>query len=55
MDEHAFPPMGFAVAQLGCSLHMYMPSFVEIGPVVLEKKIFEGFIPYMDMAAIFVM
>ena len=29
-----------------------MPSFVEIGPLVLEKKIFEGFLPYMGMAAI---
>ena len=28
---------------------------VEIGPVVLEKKIFEGFLPYMGMAAILVM
>ena len=24
----------------------FMPSFVEIGPPVLEKKIFEGFLPY---------
>ena len=32
-----------------------MPSFVEIGPPVLEKKIFEGFLPYMGMAAILVM
>ena len=32
-----------------------MPSFVEIGPLVLEKKIFEGFLPYMGMAAILVM
>ena len=31
-----------------------MPSFVEIGPPVLEK-IFEGFLPYMGMAAILVM
>ena len=23
-----------------------MPSFVEIDPPVLEKKIFEGFLPY---------
>ena len=22
MDEHAFPPAGFAVARLGCSLHL---------------------------------
>ena len=32
-----------------------MPSFVEIGLPVLEKKIFEGFLPYMGMAAILVM
>ena len=32
-----------------------MPSFVEISPPVLEKKIFEGFLPYMGMAAILVM
>ena len=30
-------------------------SLVEIGPVVPEKKIFEGFLPYMGMAAILVM
>ena len=33
----------------------YIPSFVEIGPPVPEKKIFEGFLPYMGMAAILVM
>ena len=33
----------------------FMPSFVEIGPPVLEKKIFEGFLPYMGMVAILVM
>ena len=27
----------------------------EIGPPVLEKKIFEGFLPYMGVAAILVM
>ena len=32
-----------------------MPSFVEIGPPVLEKKIFERFLPYMGVAAILVM
>ena len=32
-----------------------MPSFVEIGQPVLEKTIFEGFLPYMGMAAILVM
>ena len=33
---------------------LHILSFVEIGPTVPEK-IFEGFIPYMDMAAILVM
>ena len=32
----------------------YIPSFVEIGQPVLEKKIFEGFLPYMGVAAILV-
>ena len=32
-----------------------MPSFVEIDQPVLEKKIFEAFLPYMGMAAILVM
>ena len=31
-----------------------MPIFVEIGQPVPEKKIFEGFLPYMGMAAIFI-
>ena len=31
----------------------YIPSFMQIGPV--EKKVFEGFLPYMAMAAILVM
>ena len=34
---------------------LHIPSFVKIGPPVLEKKTFEGFLPYMVMAAIFVM
>ena len=33
----------------------YIPSFVEIGLPVPEKKIFKGFLPYMGMAAILVM
>ena len=35
---------------------IFMPSFVEIGPPVPvpEKKIFEGFLPYMGMEAILV-
>ena len=32
-----------------------MPSFFEISPPVLEKKIFAGFLRYMGMAAILVM
>ena len=32
---------------IGWSRQGYIPSFVEIGPPVLEKKIFEGFLPYM--------
>ena len=33
----------------------YISSFVEIGLPVPEKKIFEGFLPYMRMVAILVM
>ena len=40
---------------MGRSPRCYIPSFVKIGPPVLEKKIFEGFLPYMGMAAILVM
>ena len=32
-----------------------MPSFIEISPLVQEMKIFEGFLPYMGMAAILIM
>ena len=40
---------------MGRSPLCYMPSFVEIGPLVLEK-ISEGFfLPYMEVAAILVM
>ena len=34
---------------------LYIPNFVEIGPLVPEKKNFEGILPYMGMAAILVM
>ena len=37
------------------SPHCYIPSFLKIGPPVLKKKIFEGFLPYMSVAAILVM
>ena len=40
---------------MGRSPQCYIPSFVKLGPPVLEKKIFEGFLPYMGMAAILVM
>ena len=33
-------------------LSSLVPSFSTIGPPVLEKKIFEGFLPYMGVAAI---
>ena len=33
----------------------YIPSHKVIGPLVVEMKIFEGFLPYMDMAAVLVM
>ena len=31
-----------------------MPSFVEISPLVPEKRIFEGFLPYMSMTALII-
>ena len=40
---------------MGRSPRCYIPSFVKIRSPVLEKKIFEGFLPYMGMAAILVM
>ena len=40
---------------MGWSPQYYIPSFVEIGPRVPEKKIFEGILPYMGVAAILVM
>ena len=33
----------------------YIPSFVEIGLMVPEKKIFEGFLPYMGVAVLLIM
>ena len=40
---------------MGWSPRCYIPSFMEIGQPVPEKKIFKGFLPYMSMAAILVM
>ena len=34
---------------MGWSPRYYIPSFMEIGLPVPEKKIFEGFLPYMGM------
>ena len=45
----------FEQTMIGWSPRCYIPSFVKIGPPVLEKKIFEGFLPYMGLAAILVM
>ena len=40
---------------MGWSTRCYIPSFVEIGQPVPEKKIFEGFLPCMGLTAILVM
>ena len=40
---------------MGLSPRCYIPSFVEIGLPVLEKKVSKGFLPYMGMAAVLVM
>ena len=40
---------------MGWSPRCYIPSFVEIGLPVPEKKIFKGFLPYVGMVAILVM
>ena len=40
---------------MGWSSRCYIPSFVEIDQPVLEKKIFEGFLAYLGVAANLVM
>ena len=45
----------FEQTMMSWSPQCYIPSFVEIGPTVPEKKIFEGFLSYMGVAAILVM
>ena len=45
----------FEQTMMGRSPQCYVPSFMEIGPPVPEKKIFERFLPYMGVAAILVM
>ena len=48
------PGSSFEQTMMGWIPRCYIPCFMEIGPPVLEK-IFEGFLPYMGMAAILVM
>ena len=49
------PMSSFDEAMMGLSPLCFIPKFVESCPPVLEKKIFDGFLPYMGMAAILVM
>ena len=49
------PGSSFEQTMMEGSPQCYMPSFVEIGPPVPEKKSFKGFLPYMGVAAILVM
>ena len=49
------PGSSFVQTMMGRSPRCYIPSFLEIGPPVPEKKMFEGFLPYMGMVAILVM
>ena len=44
----------FEQTMMEWSPQCYIPSFVVISQLVPEKKIFEGFLPYMNMAAILV-
>ena len=48
------PGSSFEQTLMGSSPRCYIPIFVEIGPPVPEKKLLEGFLPYMGMAAILV-
>ena len=49
------PGSSFEQIMTCLSFRCYIPSFVEIFPLVLKKKIFEGFLSYMGVAAILVM
>ena len=40
---------------MGRSPRCYTPCFLEIDPSVPVKRLFEGFVPYMGMAAILFM
>ena len=43
----------FEHTMMGWRPQCYIPSFVEIGLPVPEKKIFEGFLPYMGRGGLF--
>ena len=49
------PKTSTSASTVGWSPKCYIPSFMKIGLPVLEKKIFEWFLPYMGVAAILVM
>ena len=48
------PRSSLEQTMMGWSPQCYIQSFEEIGPPVPEKEIFEGFLPYMGLAAILV-
>ena len=39
---------------MGSSPQLYIPSCMEIGALALEKKMFEGVLPYVSVASILV-
>ena len=41
----------FEQTMMGPRPQCYKPSHKDIGPLALEKKIFEGFLPYMGVVA----
>ena len=45
----------FEQTMMGPSPQCYIPSHKDIGSLILEKKIFEAFLPYMGVAAILAM
>ena len=49
------PKVIFEQTMMGPRPQCYIPSHNVTGPLVLEKKSFEGFLPYTGMAAILVM
>ena len=49
------PGSSFEQTMTGWSPGCYIPSFVEIGLPIPEKKFFEWFLPYMGMVTILVM